>query len=61
MRLEQTEEGVVVERYPYEDTSIDHRVEGAYDEGMIDGICMTLFVLFLLTLIGVMLNILLFG
>jgi hypothetical protein len=40
----QTIEGVVVERYPYEDAPTSVQAEGAYHEGVIDGVMYSLFV-----------------
>lgn len=40
----QTVEGVVVERYPYEDAPTSVQVRGAYQEGVIDGVMGSLFV-----------------
>ncbi len=37
MKKVRTEEGLVVEKYPYEEEEIDVKVEGAYQTGVFDG------------------------
>ena len=47
----QTVEGVVVEKYPYEDEPTSVQAEGAYHEGVIDGVMYTLFFVSLFALL----------
>jgi hypothetical protein len=47
----QTIEGVVVERYPYEDAPTSVQARGAYQEGVIDGVMYSLFFVSLFALL----------
>jgi hypothetical protein len=53
----ETEEGVLVERYPYEDTPRCSKDQSWYETGLFDGFCLGLVVCSLLVLLGYALTI----
>jgi hypothetical protein len=52
----QTEEGVIVERYPYEDMPRCAKDQSWYETGLIDGFCLGLVVCSLIVLFGYVLT-----
>lgn len=57
MKKVQTEEGVLVERYPYEDMPRCAQDQSWYQTGLVDGFCLGLVVCALLVLFGYALTI----
>ena len=59
MKKNETEEGVMLERYPHDDASASVQVASAYDEGFFDGFVVGMVVLGALAVAGLVLSVVL--